>query len=99
MYDYFGFPAHTYELRWPAPGAPEIAVQAMELLAASGIPCKADSSRGFDHGVFVPLKVAFPDATVPTFQISLQTGLRAATHIDIGRALAPASRPRRSSRR
>ena len=89
LFDYSGFPKHTYELTWPAPGAPAIANRVRELLQNAGIESKADDKRGFDHGVFVPLKVAFPDATVPTLQLSLQAKLDPEQHLAIGRALAP----------
>jgi aromatic ring-opening dioxygenase catalytic subunit (LigB family) len=59
------------------------------LLEAAGIPSQEDDRRGFDHGVFVPLKVAFPEPTIPVVQLSLQRGLDPAQHIAIGRALAP----------
>jgi aromatic ring-opening dioxygenase catalytic subunit (LigB family) len=89
VYDYYGFPPHTYELTWPAPGSPELAARVRALLDAAGIASKSDDARGFDHGVFVPLKVAFPDASVPTVQLSLRAGLDPAEHLAIGRALAP----------
>ena len=89
IYDYSGFPPHTYELRWPAPGAPDLAARVQALLTEAGIGSRADAARGFDHGVFVPLKVAFPEPRIPTVQLSLKTGLRADEHIAIGRALAP----------
>ncbi|MCL6556553.1 MAG: dioxygenase [Burkholderiales bacterium] len=65
LYDYAGFPSHTYELTWPAPGEPELAEEVASLLSAAGFPCAFDTQRGFDHGVFVPLKVAFPEADIP----------------------------------
>ena len=89
LFDYTGFPPHTYELRWPAPGAPELAARAAELLAAAGIATGMDTQRGFDHGVFVPLLLGFPRAEVPTLQLSLQAGLDPLAHLAIGRALAP----------
>lgn len=89
LYDYSGFPPHTYQLTWPAPGAPELAAKVRGLLEAAGLPSAADSKRGFDHGVFVPLKVAFPEAELPTVQVSLREGLDPAEHLAIGRALAP----------
>lgn len=89
LYDYYGFPPHTYALQWPAPGAPGLADRVLGLLAKSGIPAAAKADRGFDHGVFIPLKVAFPTASVPTLQLSLQAGLDPAVHQAIGRALAP----------
>ncbi len=88
-FDYYGFPPHTYSLTWPAPGDPDLARRAVQLLDAAGITTGQDASRGFDHGVFVPLKVAFPDAHIPTVQVSLKAGLDPAEHLAIGRALAP----------
>ena len=89
LFDYYGFPPHTYALTWPAPGAPPIAARIRELLAEAGIPSREDATRGFDHGAFVPLKVAFPDAAIPTLQLSLDASLAPATHLRLGRALAP----------
>jgi len=89
IYDYEGFPPHTYELEWPAPGAPALTARVQALLAEAGLPAAGDATRGFDHGVFVPLKVAFPAADVPTVALSLQAGLDPAAHLAIGRALAP----------
>jgi aromatic ring-opening dioxygenase catalytic subunit (LigB family) len=89
LFDYYGFPEHTYKLTWPAPGSPELARRVGSLLSASGIESKIDAARGYDHGVFVPLKVAFPDAQIPTVQLSLQDGLDPETHLSIGRSLAP----------
>jgi aromatic ring-opening dioxygenase catalytic subunit (LigB family) len=88
IYDYSGFPAHTYALTWPAPGAPELAAKVQRLLGKAGIDSAADATRGFDHGVFVPLKVAYPEAQVPTVQLSLRAGLDPASHLAMGRALA-----------
>jgi aromatic ring-opening dioxygenase catalytic subunit (LigB family) len=89
IYDYSGFPPHTYELKWPAPGAPRVAERVRALLAAAGIDAGADATRGFDHGVFVPLKVAWPDARVKAVQLSLVRGLDVSAHLAVGRALAP----------
>lgn len=89
LFDYHGFPSYTYELTWPAPGSPEIARRVSKLLSASGIPSGVDGERGYDHGVFVPLKIAFPDADLPVVQLSMQRGLQPAAHLAIGRALRP----------
>lgn len=89
LFDYSGFPAYTYELTWPAPGAPELAMRVRDLLGRAGIESGSDASRGWDHGVFVPLKVVFPHAEIPTVQLSLQHGLDPAAHLAIGRALTP----------
>lgn len=89
LYDYYGFPPSTYEIKFPAPGAPDVSTRIAELLGAAGIAWKYDHERGFDHGVFIPLKVAFPEANVPIVQVSLLASMDAAEHIRIGRALAP----------
>jgi aromatic ring-opening dioxygenase catalytic subunit (LigB family) len=89
IYDYGGFPPHTYQLRYDAPGAPALAARVQQLLAAAGQPATLDAQRGWDHGVFIPLKVAFPDAGVPVVQLSLLRSLDAAAHVAMGRALAP----------
>lgn len=89
LYDYSGFPPESYQIQWPAPGAPDIASRVRALLAAAGIDSAGDPQRGFDHGTFVPLKLAYPAAEIPTVQLSLQRGLDPATHLAIGRALAP----------
>jgi len=89
LYDYSGFPAHTYQLSWPAPGSPAVAARVRELLGAAGIAAAEDTERGYDHGTFVPLAVSWPDADVPTVQLSLVRGLDPAAHLRIGRALRP----------
>jgi aromatic ring-opening dioxygenase catalytic subunit (LigB family) len=89
IYDYYGFPPETYQLQWPAPGSPEIALRASDLLRESGLPIASDSTRGFDHGIFVPLKVAFPKADIPVVPLSLTGSLDPALHLAVGRALAP----------
>jgi len=89
LFDYGGFPAHTYQLTWPAPGDPALAARVKGLLAQAGFDTAEDASRGYDHGVFVPLKVAFPEADIPTVQLSLRADLGAQAHLDAGRALAP----------
>jgi len=89
FYDYYGFPPETYKLTWPAPGAPAVADRVRSLLGAAGIDSASDGARGFDHGVFIPLKVAYPEAHIPTVALSLRTGLDPAAHLAIGHALAP----------
>ncbi|MGH7280353.1 MAG: DODA-type extradiol aromatic ring-opening family dioxygenase [Polyangiaceae bacterium] len=88
-FDYSGFPPHTYELTWPVPAAGDVASRVRELLQNAGIESAANDSRGLDHGVFVPMKVSFPDAKIPTVQLSLRAGLDPEEHLKIGRALAP----------
>jgi aromatic ring-opening dioxygenase catalytic subunit (LigB family) len=89
LYDYGGFPEHTYQLTFPAPGAPDVAARVNDLLSMAGIASGSEPSRGWDHGVFVPLKVMLPAASVPVVQVSLQRGLDPAVHLAIGRALKP----------
>jgi aromatic ring-opening dioxygenase catalytic subunit (LigB family) len=89
IFDYYGFPAHTYELSYPAPGAPEIGRRAASLIRAAGLPVAEDVERGYDHGVFVPMLIVDPQASVPVVMVSLQRDLDPAQHIALGRALAP----------
>jgi len=89
LFDYGGFPDYTYELTWPAPGDPLLAGRVADLLSVARISNGAEASRGWDHGIFVPLKVMFPNADVPVVQLSLQRGLNPAAHLAIGRALKP----------
>lgn len=88
-YDYGGFPPEMYEIPWPAPGQPDLAAHVRALLGGAGLPSAGDAERGFDHGTFVPLKLAVPDADIPTVQLSLQDGLDPARHLAIGHALVP----------
>jgi aromatic ring-opening dioxygenase catalytic subunit (LigB family) len=87
IYDYSGFPEHTYELQYPAPGSPELALRIQTLLTDAGLPANIDSQRGLDHGVFIPFKLIYPDADIPIVQLSMKAGLDPATHIRAGQAL------------
>lgn len=89
LYDYYGFPEETYRLQWPAPGAPAVAERICELLSQAGLESRQDADRGFDHGVFVPLMLAYPQAEVPTLQLSLLASLDPAAHIALGKAIEP----------
>lgn len=89
VFDYYGFPPETYRLTWPASGAPWLAERGVELLRAAGLPSGIHPTRGFDHGTFVPMKVAFPEAEIPCVQMSLFAGLDPVLHLAAGRALAP----------
>jgi len=93
VYDYGGFPEHTYRIHYPAPGAPAgLAQRVHQMIEAAGLPAALDGERGFDHGAFSPLAVIYPQADVPVFQLSLRRGLDPAEHLALGRALAPLRR-------
>lgn len=89
LFDYQGFPAETYQLSWPAPGAPELARHVASLLQTGGFFTDEDGARGFDHGAFIPLMLSWPDARVPTLQLSTLSDLDPERHLQLGRALAP----------
>jgi aromatic ring-opening dioxygenase catalytic subunit (LigB family) len=89
LFDYYGFPEHTYRLTYPVHGSPSLARRVRELLSAAEIPSDEEPERGLDHGVFIPFKLIYPDADVPIVQLSLNRNLDAATHLRIGHALAP----------
>lgn len=88
-YDYYGFPPESYTLQWPAPGTPALAARVRSLLGEAGYSVGEDPERGFDHGTFIPLKVSYPEADIPTTQLSLLKNLDPAEHLALGRALAP----------
>lgn len=87
IYDYYGFPPHTYELTYPAPGAPALADQMVQLFNAAGIASATDAQRGFDHGMFIPLKLIFPQAHIAVVQLSLNSSLDPVQHLAAGHAL------------
>lgn len=89
IYDYYGFPPHTYELTYPAPGEPALAGKILGLLDEAGISGYLDSKRGFDHGVFIPFLLIYPEADVPIVQVSLKSSLDATEHLALGAALKP----------
>ena len=70
LYDYYGFPEHTYELGYDCPGEPALANRIVRMLQADGIPAKGNTARGYDHGVFIPLKLMYPEADIPVVQVS-----------------------------
>jgi aromatic ring-opening dioxygenase catalytic subunit (LigB family) len=89
IYDYGGFPPHTYEVQYSAPGSPELAAQVKQLLEDGGHAAVLDAQRGFDHGTFSALYPVYPNADVPIVQLSLKYGLDPQTHLEVGRLLAP----------
>jgi aromatic ring-opening dioxygenase catalytic subunit (LigB family) len=89
LFDYYGFPEHTYRLKYPVAGAPELAERVRKMLDDAGVKSDVESKRGLDHGVFVPFLLIYPNADVPILQLSLQAGLDPVLHLQLGRALAP----------
>ncbi len=89
LYDYHGFPKHTYALEYPAPGSPALARKVVELLEDDGLGSELDERRGLDHGVFIPFKLIYPQANIPIVALSLKAGLDPSKHIRAGAALAP----------
>lgn len=89
LYDYGGFPPHTYEVQYGAPGEPALAARIKTMLDAGGHPARLDERRGFDHGTFSAMYPVYPNADVPIVQLSLKQGLDPKTHLEVGRLLAP----------
>jgi aromatic ring-opening dioxygenase catalytic subunit (LigB family) len=89
VYDYYGFPEHTYHIRYAAPGSPELAGQVHQLIRRAGIDAITDPDRGYDHGTFSIMKPLFPEEDVPVVQLSLDSELDPALHLEVGRLLAP----------
>ena len=87
FYDYYGFPDAAYEITYPAPGSPALANRIAGLLNKNSIPARIDPQRGFDHGLFIPLKLMYPQADIPSLQLSLLRGLDPAAHLALGKAL------------
>lgn len=88
FYDYYGFPEQAYQITYPVPGNPTLSQKILNILSETGIPTGVNPQRGFDHGVFIPLKLMYPDADIPTTQLSLLRGLDPATHLSLGKSLS-----------
>ncbi len=89
LYDYGGFPEFTYRIRYPAPGSPAVAARVTALLGEAGVPVEADPDRGYSHGTFAPMHVAWPAAAVPVLELSIKSSYDVGEHLAVGRALAP----------
>jgi 4,5-DOPA dioxygenase extradiol len=87
IHDFSNFPEPLYRLRYPAPGAPEIAQRAQALLKEAGLGAAIDGSRGLDHGAWAPLLYLYPEADVPVVQISVQPALGPRHHVAVGNSL------------
>jgi 4,5-DOPA dioxygenase extradiol len=87
IFDYYGFPDKSYQYEYPAPGSPKLASDMQILLRKNNIDCALNFDRGFDHGVFIPLMLMYPDVDIPCIQLSLSSSLDASLHIEIGEAL------------
>ena len=88
IYDYYGFPQESYSIKYPCPGNPKLAKQVWQKLKDANIQSKLDGQRGFDHGLFIPLKIMYPEADIPCVQLSLLNNLDSQQHIAIGKALS-----------
>jgi 4,5-DOPA dioxygenase extradiol len=87
IYDYYGFPEESYNIKYPCPGEPFLAGQIHNLLENVDIAANIDDQRGFDHGMFVPLKIMYSDADIPCVQLSLVNSLNPLVHLKLGQAL------------
>jgi len=87
FYDYYGFPKPAYDINYPAPGLPSLAAQISKALENAGIKTQINEKRGFDHGLFIPLSMMYPQADIPALQLSLRQGLSPSFHISLGKAL------------
>jgi aromatic ring-opening dioxygenase catalytic subunit (LigB family) len=92
IYDYYGFPPESYSLEYPAPGDPALAERLVDMLTGNNIAAGLDHQRGFDHGLYIPLLLMYPEADIPCVQLSLLSSLDPGHHIRIGEALAGLAR-------
>jgi aromatic ring-opening dioxygenase catalytic subunit (LigB family) len=89
VYDYYGFPEHTYRVQYKAPGSPELAARIQAMLEEGGLSCRSDEARGYDHGTFTVMEPLYPEADVPVVQLSLKADFDPEAHLRAGRILAP----------
>lgn len=89
IHDFSGFPEALYRMSYPAPGDPALAERVVDLLTEAGLSAATDTSRGLDHGAWVPLLLAWPHADIPVVQLSVQSQIGPGHHLEVGRAIAP----------
>ena len=89
LYDYGGFPEHTYHIRYDAPGAPALAEQVRAMLDDGGVATGLDPHRGFDHGTFSLMQTLYPEAAMPIVQLALRSDFDPAAHLRVGELIAP----------
>jgi 4,5-DOPA dioxygenase extradiol len=87
-HDFGGFPAALFAVQYPAVGLPQLSAEVVELLKAAGLPANTNAQRPFDHGVWVPLSLMYPNADIPIVQVSLPTRAGPALQTRVGHALA-----------
>jgi 4,5-DOPA dioxygenase extradiol len=87
VYDFYGFPERYYQVTYPSPGAPDLAMRVAQLLAPY-TQVYQDPQRGLDHGAYVPLLMMYPDADIPVLQMSMPSE-DPRVLIEVGRRLAP----------
>ncbi len=88
IYDFGGFPRPLYEMVYDAPGDPVLATKVAGLIHAAGLAVGIAPERGYDHGTWIPLKLAYPAADIPVVQISVQPAAGPAHHLALGKALS-----------
>ena len=89
IYDFSGFPPELYALTYPAPGTPDLADEVLDLLASAGINAVRETARGWDHGLWVPLSLMYPEANLPVVEVSLPMPRTPDRLLRMGRCLAP----------
>lgn len=89
LFDYYGFPPESYKYKYDAPGSPDLARKVQTMLQAEGLDSRLDEKRGFDHGVFVPMMIMYPEADIPIVCVSLHSSLSTEINMKLGKALAP----------
>lgn len=87
IHDFYGFPEEMYDIRYPAPGSPELSQEIASLLRASNLPYKIVTGRGLDHGAWVILRIMYPDAKLPIVSLSVDSKRSPKEQYEIGRML------------